>query len=225
MQRTSRLSAAALLALALVLPLRAQSTADTDSPDTAKIRQIETNWAQALVKKDQYALDLALAPTHVDISAGGEVTTKDQQIAHLFAADYPVLSYDETLTSIRVLGDTAIAQGTYTLRRKAGSQAQEERGIFTHVYQRVRDTWQCINAQRTVVREQAAPIRAAEKKSEMPFHVPFTGHKKNDQPESSVTVAEPAPTPAATPGASQQSAPAPTSAPADTTPPKLEDVK
>jgi len=150
------------------------------------------------------------------------VTTKDQQIAHLFAADYPVLSYDETLTSIRVLGETAIAQGTYTLRRKAGGQADEERGIFTHVYHRVRDSWQCINAQRTVVREQAAPMRAAEKKSELPFHVPFTGHKKNDQAESSVTVAQPATAPAATPDASQPAPPPPAqSSPA----PKLEDVK
>ena len=189
MQKICILWIGALLA-APCFALHAQDANAADSPDTAKIRQTETNWAQALVKKDQYALDLALAPDYVDISAGGDVTTKNQQIAHLFAADYSVLSYDETLTSIRVLGETAIAQGTYTLRRKAGDKAEEERGIFTHVYQRVRDTWQCVNSQRTVVREQAAPLKAGEKKSEMPFHVPFTGHKKADQPDSSATPAQ-----------------------------------
>src|ERR1700735_5155339 len=94
----------ALLFATTLLSLPALSqTSDAnaaDSPDTAKIRQTETNWSQALVKKDQYALDLALAADFVDISAGGDVTTKNQQIAHLFAADYSVLSYDETLTSI-----------------------------------------------------------------------------------------------------------------------------
>jgi ketosteroid isomerase-like protein len=224
MHRNSFWSAAALLALATALPLHAQSAADADSPEAAKIRRIETNWAQALVKKDQYALDLALAPNYVDISATGDVTTKNQQIARLFAADYPVLSYDETLTSIRVLGETALAQGTYTLRHTTGAgHAEEERGIFTHVYQRARDTWQCVNAQRTVVREQPAPLRTAEKKSEMPFHVPFTGHKKNEPAESSVTVAQPAPAPAATPGASQQTQPATTPAPQAA--PKLENVQ
>jgi ketosteroid isomerase-like protein len=200
--------------------LHAQATAP-DSPEVAKIRQIESNWAQALVKKDQYALDLALSPTYVDISAAGDVTTKNQQIAHLFATDYALLSYDETLTSIRVLGDTAIAQGTYKLRRKQGGHVEEERGIFTHVYQHVRESWQCINSQRTVVREQATPPRASEKKSEMSFHVPFTGHKKNEAPESSVTL--PQPTGAA--AAAEAPAPPPQPAPQDAAPPALENVK
>ena len=155
------------------------AVAEEESPDVAKIRVIETNWATALVKKDQYALDLSLAPTFVDISATGEVTTKNQQIARLFSPNYAVLAYNETLTSVRVLGETAIAQGTYTLRRKWGNEEQEERGVFTHVYQRVRDTWQCVNAQRTIVREQVAPPK--KEKAELPFHIPFTGGGKSSR--------------------------------------------
>lgn len=219
------LLAATLLPFLLCSGPAFSQAAEAESPDAAKIRQIETAWAAAIVKKDQFGLDLALAPTYVDISANGEVTTKDQQIARLFAANYGLLSYNETITSIRVVGETALAQGTYTLRRKFGSEVQEERGIFTHVYQRTRETWQCINSQRTVVREQAAPPRKAESKAELPFHVPFTGHKKKEDDASSVTVMEPAkPAPAATPDP-QQPAPAATPIPAQAGPPTLENVK
>jgi ketosteroid isomerase-like protein len=207
----------------MVVPSVPAQSADPNAAETAKIRELESNWAAALVKKDQYALDLALSPTYVDISATGEVTTKNQQIAHLFVPDYGVAGYNETLTSVRVLGDTAIAQGTYTLRRKLGSQMQEERGIFTHVYQRARESWQCINGQRTVVREQVAVAKPAEKKSELPLHVPFTGHKKSEQPASSVTLAQPATADAAPATPAPQ--PAPTPSPEEAGPPKLEDVK
>jgi ketosteroid isomerase-like protein len=194
--------------------------ADEDSADVVKIRQIETNWATALVKQDQYALELALAPTYVDISASGEVTTKDQQIAHLYVHDYAVLGFNETLTSVRVMGESAIAQGTYTLKRKWGGEIQEERGVFTHVYARTRDTWQCVNGQRTIVREQVRPPQSAEKKSELPFHIPFTGKKKADDTPN-VTVMQPAP--AAPPAPTAQ--PAPTPDPQDAAPPALQNVK
>jgi ketosteroid isomerase-like protein len=201
--------------------LRAQ-TSETDSPEIAKIREIETNWAAALVKKDQFALDLALAPTYVDISATGDVSTKNQQIARLFAENYAVLGYNETITSIRVLGDIAIAQGTYTLRRKWASDVQEDRGIFTHIYQRNRATWQCINGQRTIVKEQVGPPKKVEKAGELPFRLPFTGKKEKDD-GSTVTMAPPAPAKQAAPAPAQQAAPTPT--PDQAGPPVLQDVK
>lgn len=203
--------------------------ADEDSADVVKIRQIETNWATALVKQDQYALELALAPTYVDISASGEVTTKDQQIAHLYVHDYAVLGFNETLTSVRVMGESAIAQGTYTLKRKWGGEIQEERGVFTHVYARTRDTWQCVNGQRTIVREQVRPPQSAEKKSELPFHIPFTGggKKQQQQEDPSPVTVMPTPqqptVPPAQPAATQ--APAPTPDPQDAPPPTLQNVK
>ena len=184
-----------LLALAAFLSvpsLHAQAAASTDTVEQQQVRTLETTWANALVKKDQYGLDLVLAPTFVNISATGEVTTKNQQIARMFAGNYPLETYKETLTSIRVLGDSAIAQGTYSLVRKNGAQDVEEKGIFTHVYQRVRETWQCVNAQRTVVVEHAAPPahQKAKKEGELPFHVPFVGHRKpkqQQQPDQPVT--------------------------------------
>ena len=208
----------------------------SDTPDVLKVKAIETSWAEALVKKDQYALDLALAPSYVGISATGEVTTKNQAIARLFATNYSVLGYNETITSIRVLGDTAVAQGTYTLRRRWGNDVQEEQGIFTHVYARVRDTWQCVNSQQTVVSQKVAPPKTSEKKDTL-FRNPF--HKNKAQGSTVTMMPEtPAGTPGAgttgagTTGAGSGTAAAPaapaasdTPAPADAPPPVLENPK
>jgi ketosteroid isomerase-like protein len=206
----------------------------SDTPDVLKVKDIETSWAEALVKKDQYALDLALAPSYVGISATGEVTTKNQAIARLFATNYSVLGYNETITSIRVLGDTAVAQGTYTLRRRWGNDVQEEQGIFTHVYGRVRDTWQCVNGQQTVVSQKVAPPKTSEKKDTL-FRNPF---HKNKAQGSTVTMMPETPAPAATPaagttaaaGSATPAAPAAPAAsdtptPADAPPPVLENPK
>jgi ketosteroid isomerase-like protein len=206
----------------------------SDTPDVLKVKDIETSWAEALVKKDQYALDLALAPSYVGISATGEVTTKNQAIARLFATNYSVLGYNETITSIRVLGDTAVAQGTYTLRRRWGNDVQEEQGIFTHVYGRVRDTWQCVNGQQTVVSQKVAPPKTSEKKDTL-FRNPF---HKNKAQGSTVTMmpetAAPAATPvagttaaagSATPAAPAAPAASDTPTPADAPPPVLENPK
>jgi ketosteroid isomerase-like protein len=200
----------------------------SDTPDVLKVKDIETSWAEALVKKDQYALDLALAPSYVGISATGEVTTKNQAIARLFATNYSVLGYNETITSIRVLGDTAVAQGTYTLRRRWGNDVQEEQGIFTHVYGRVRDTWQCVNGQQTVVSQKVAPPKTSEKKDTL-FRNPF---HKNKAQGSTVTMMPETPAPAATPAAGSATPAAPaapaasdTPTPADAPPPVLENPK
>jgi hypothetical protein len=55
-----------------------------------------------------------------------------------------------------------------------GNQA-EERGAYTHVYQKVRAGWLCINAQETQLRETGPAAKNSRKKSsdEAPFHIPL----------------------------------------------------
>ena len=57
------------------------------------------------------------------------------------------------------------------------------RGVFSHVFQRTRSNWQCINAQRTIVQEEAvAKAKTASAKTsnaELPFHIPLF-HKGAD---------------------------------------------
>jgi hypothetical protein len=86
-----------------------------------------------------------------------------------------------------MLGDIAVVNGTYITRHKNGSDTIEERGIFTHVYQHVRNNWICVHAQRTAVVEKGGEqkTKSASKKTnaELPFHIPLIyAGKQSTQP-------------------------------------------
>ena len=61
------------------------------------------------------------------------------------------MSLQQRVVSVRLFGDTAVVSGTYIVRWRANGSAREERGIFTHIYNRARNHWACVNAQRTAV--------------------------------------------------------------------------
>ena len=140
-----------------------------------EMQKLEDQWSDAVVKRDQYGLELLLSPLYVGISANGEVTTRNQQIALLFNKTTDPLTMEQRVISARMLGDVAVVNGTYITRRKNGPESIEERGIFTHVYQKVRSNWLCINSQRTIVAEDSSAKQKTAKKSnaDLPFHVPF----------------------------------------------------
>ncbi len=156
-------SAALLLASALVVPLaHAQApfptiaapdtTQATPSPDLAEFQLIEDKWADALANKDQYALELILSPHFVGISSGAVVTNRNQQIALIYAKGKQQQTIEPKVVSVRVLADAAIVNGTYVIHSSKDSKdTNAEKGVFTHVFQRSRSGWLCVNAQNTAI--------------------------------------------------------------------------
>jgi ketosteroid isomerase-like protein len=174
----------------------AVTPATATAAQTAEIKEmqkLEDQWSDAVVKRDQYGIELLLSPLYVGISANGEVTTRNQQIALLFQKTSDPLTMEQRVISVRMLGDVAVVNGTYITRRKTGSDSLEERGIFTHVFQRVRSNWLCINSQRTIVAEESTAKQKVTKKSnaELPFHLPFlykgADSTKDQQPQPAPT--------------------------------------
>lgn len=166
-------------------------------PEIRLFQGLEDKWSVAVVNKDQYVMDLLLSPLYVGISSTGEVTTRNQQIADLFdkGAQQPV-SMLQRVVSVRMFGDTAVVSGTYDLKLRAGGPDREERGIFTHVYTRAQDRWECVNAQRTAVVDLTPQTRkrTKQKKSDAaePFHIPlFHKGATSTQPDSSQSAGNP----------------------------------
>jgi ketosteroid isomerase-like protein len=160
----------------------------TQPPEVKEFQGYEDQWSTAVVKADQYQMENLLSPLYVDISATGDVTTRNQQIAELFAKDgtEPV-SMEQKVVSVRTFGDTAIVSGTYIVRYRTNGSQREERGIFTHVYNRQRNRWACVNAQRTAVVDLTPGRQKAQQKSDapLPFHVPlFHQGAQSTQPAS-----------------------------------------
>jgi ketosteroid isomerase-like protein len=144
---------------------------ETVSPEILQFQKIEDSWSDAVNRRDQYALELVLSPLFVDVSATGDVTTRNQQVAQVLSSDDKTLYLTQRVITVRMLGDIAVANGTYTLHHKAATGLVDERGVFTQVFERVHAGWLCINSQRTVLRQDSS-TKKKESSPETPFHLP-----------------------------------------------------
>ncbi len=153
-------------------------------PQIKEFQKLEDSWSNAVNVRDQYSLELVLSPLFVDVSATGDITTRNQQLAQLITGDDKTVHLDQKVITVRLLGDTAVANGTYVLHHKAGSAQVDEKGVFTHVFERNRGHWICVNSQRTLLREDG-PGKGKKKQAsdaEMPFHIPlFSRGDKKEQ--------------------------------------------
>lgn len=155
-------------------PAPAQSAATSaTSPELREFQKIEDSWSAAVNQRDQYGLELVLSPLFVDVSATGDITTRNQQLATLITGEDKTLHYDQRVITVRLLGDIAVANGTYTIHHKAGSAGVDEKGVFTHVFERQRGGWVCINSQRTGLREDSNAKPKRQSTAEAPFHIPL----------------------------------------------------
>lgn len=145
----------------------------TVPPEVAQFQKIEDGWSDAVNRRDQYGLELVLSPLFVDVSASGDVTTRNQQVAALLSNEDKTLYLTQKVVTVRMLGDIAVANGTYTLHHKVGSGQVDEKGVFTHVFERVHGNWFCINSQRTVLRQDANTKQKKANANETPFHFPL----------------------------------------------------
>jgi hypothetical protein len=145
----------------------------TASPEILEFQKIEDSWSTAVNDRDQYGLELVLSPLFVDVSASGDITTRNQQVAMAITGEDKTLHLDQRVITVRMLGDIAVANGTYALHHRVGAAEANEKGIFTHVYERAHGIWFCINSQRTVLREDSNAKQKKQSSAELPFHFPL----------------------------------------------------
>ena len=145
----------------------------TVSPEITQFQKIEDNWSDSVNRRDQYGLELVLSPLFVDVSASGDVTTRNQQVVQAISGEDKTLSLSQKVITVRMLGDIAVANGTYTLHHKVNGNPVDEKGIFTHVFERVHNGWLCINSQRTVLRQDNTQKKNRPTTASDPFHIPF----------------------------------------------------
>jgi ketosteroid isomerase-like protein len=148
--------------------------ATTSSPEVQQFQKIENSWSDAVNQRDQYALELVLSPLFIDVSGSGDISTRNQQLTYLITTEDKTLHLDQKVITVRMLGDTAVANGTYVLHHRGSSGQVDEKGVFTHVFERAHSGWLCINSQRTVLREDGGKNKK-QSNAELPFHIPIFG--------------------------------------------------
>jgi hypothetical protein len=148
----------------------------TQSADLTQFQKIEDNWSDAVNKHDQYSLENVLSPLFVDVAASGDITTRNQQIVQVISGDDKTVWLTQKVITVRLLGDIAVANGTYTLHHRVNTVTVDEKGVFTHVFERLRGGWVCVNSQRTALK-QDNPNAKQKKQSTTtePFHIPLFG--------------------------------------------------
>jgi ketosteroid isomerase-like protein len=153
----------------------------TESPEIVQFQKIEDAWSAAVNQHDQYSLENVLSPLFVDVAANGDITTRNQQVVQVISSDDKGLYLTQKVITVRMLGDIAVANGTYTLRHRVGSSEVNEKGVFTQVFERSHGGWKCINSQRTVLRQDSNAKQKKPSTAEEPFHIPFfsRGDKEN----------------------------------------------
>ena len=153
----------------------------TQSPEIDQFQKIENNWSDSINRHDQYALELVLSPLFVDVAASGDITTRNQQLAQVITGEDKTVYLTQKVITVRMLGDIAVANGTYTLHHKVNAVQADEKGVFTHVFERLRGGWVCVNSQRTALREDNNVKTKKSSNTEMPFHIPlFSKGDKNN---------------------------------------------
>jgi ketosteroid isomerase-like protein len=151
------------------------------SPEIQQFQKLEDSWDDAVNRRDQYTLELVLSPLFVDVSASGDITTRNQQLAYLITVEDKTLHLTQRVITVRMLGDIAVANGTYVLHHRVVSAQVDEKGVFTQVFERAHNGWMCINSQRTVLREDSNAKTKKSSTAEMPFHIPlFSKSDKKD---------------------------------------------
>lgn len=156
------------------------AAASTNTKEIQEFQAIEDKWSQAENKHDQFTLDLVLSPLLVNVGEKGDVTTHNQQVVQAITNDDKLYFLSQKVIAVRMLGDVAVVNGTYLLRHHANEKVVTDKGVFTHVYQRQRGGWMCVNAQRTLVAENSDTKNGGAKRkrssdAQLPFHIPIFG--------------------------------------------------
>ena len=176
-----------LMNLAAQVPASGAPVTTAESPEIRDLQKVEDIWSNALNQRDQYGLELVLSPLFVNVAASGDISTRDQSIVALINEPDKASVTDMHVITVRMLGDVAVANGTYSFTHRVNNTPVVEKGVFTHVFQRLHGNWVCLNAQRTVLRQDGTPGKQAKAKTktdaELPFHIPlFSKSDKSSTP-------------------------------------------
>ena len=135
--------AIAALGLLSTPTIRAADKAADGSVGKA-IRQLEDDWAAALVKADKAVVDRIVAPEWVLTTPDGQMQTKAQADAELASGAMKFASFHLDDLQVKVYGDTAIAFGLETEKSTFNGKDVSGQYRFTDVFVKRGGRWMAV---------------------------------------------------------------------------------
>src|ERR1039458_9291594 len=109
------------------VPAAAQpAVTSAESPAIQEFQKIEDAWDDAINQRDQYALELVLSPLFMDVSASGDFTTRNQQLALLITGEDKTLHLEQRVITVRMLASWTARVRSFAAR------------VYTSEHERVR---------------------------------------------------------------------------------------
>ncbi len=116
-----------------------------------------------------------LSPLFVDVAASGDITTRNQQLVQVITGEDKTFWLTQKVITVRMLGDIAVANGTYTLHHKVNGSRWTKRACSRMCSSGFVADGSAFNSQRTALRADNNASGKQKKSSagDMPFHIPF----------------------------------------------------
>jgi ketosteroid isomerase-like protein len=114
------------------------------SSDEKILAQLEQQWADALVKRDQAVIDRITAPDWMLTDPEGNLTTKAQADTDLKSGTVAFESFKTDELKVRVFGDTAVVHGLETEKSKYKDKDTSGQYRFTDTFVKREGRWQCV---------------------------------------------------------------------------------
>jgi len=150
---------------ASLLTALAYSWAQSESNAGAeeRIRKVEEERRQAILRNDIKALDLLMAPEYTAIFnlTGGRVTTKADELAMDRPGARKVESWDPTDVNIRIYGDVGLVIGLAEVTDILKGERRHIRFRYTHVWVKRNGGWQLVHRHTTRVATLEGPAPPA----------------------------------------------------------------
>lgn len=110
---------------------------------------LEDRWSAAVNSRNLVALRGVLSPQLEEVSPAGDLITRDTLFTRLSRNQQQTTVLGRQVMSVRIFGDLAVVIGTYEER----GDLVDSKGMFTHIYQKIHETWSCVHAQETIANE------------------------------------------------------------------------
>jgi hypothetical protein len=144
----SRVIIAAITFLLMTTPASLAQAVGNDSVGKGKaeqevLKQMD-NWLDALKRSDMAALDRIIADDFMIVGTGGEIRSKEQDLAPIKSGELKFESLTTEDVKVFVYHETAVVAGIGTYKVNFKGQAASIRERFFDVYQKRKGQWRVI---------------------------------------------------------------------------------
>jgi uncharacterized protein (TIGR02246 family) len=129
------------------------ASAKTAGPSVSdSVKQLEHDWTDAIKAKDADKLGQILADDWVGIGPDGAKETKKDYIGDMTAGASTITSFDFGPMDVKVVGSTAIVQGSDTEKSTTKGKDSSGKYVWMDVFAKRDGKWQAVRSQTAMVK-------------------------------------------------------------------------